>query len=160
MKKTVLAVVAALGLTAVAAALLRPDLLSHVGFGPERAVRKRAEGYWDARIENDPKKIAPFVHPLQKAEQENTLLVTQSYEITRVEVNGDQARVGIKAKYRLRLPQMSNIEREVTHDDGWVRYKGEWYHELHPVGLGEVLQQGLGKWKPPVDATPQGGAPK
>lgn len=156
-KKILLAVVAALGLTAVAAAILRPDLLSMLGFGPERTVRKRAVAYWEARVANDTSSMATYAHPLQRAQQENTLLVTDAYEITSVRVDGDKATVGIKAKYHLKMPQMKNLERDVVHDDIWVRYKGEWYHDLHPVGLGEVLQRGLGKWKPPTEPAPQGG---
>ena len=82
-KKLLLAVVALLGLGAVAAAYMNPSWLSMIGLGPERAVRKRAEGYWNARIENDNKAMAPFVHPLQKAIQENSLLLTDSFEILR-----------------------------------------------------------------------------
>ncbi len=144
-KKVLLAIVALLGIGALAAAWF-----SMIGFGPERAVRKRAEGYWIARVANDDKAMTPYIHPLQKAVQENKLLLTDSFEILGVTISGDEARVQVKAKYRLKLPQTNKLEREITHEDGWVRYGGEWYHALHPVGFGEVLQQGLGKWKAPT----------
>lgn len=153
-KKLLLATVALLGLGAIAAAYMNPSWFSILGLGPERAVRKRAEGYWVARVANDNKGMAPFVHPLQKAVQENSLLLTDSFEILGVSVQGDEAKVEIKAKYRLKLPQTSGLEREITHQDTWVRYGGEWYHALHPVGFGEVLQQGIGKWKPPTGPPP------
>jgi hypothetical protein len=159
-KKILLATVALLGLGAIAAAYMHPDWLSMLGFGEERAVRKRAEGYWNARIANDAKAMAPFIHPLQKAVQENTLLLTDSYEILGVKVNGNEAKVELKAKYRLKLPQTNKLEREITHEDTWVRYNEEWYHGLHPVGFGEVLQQGLGKWKPPTAPAPESGKTK
>jgi hypothetical protein len=150
-KKALFGTVLVFGVCSLAVVLARPQW---IGLGTERALRKRAAGYWDARLANDMKAMSPYVHPLQKSIQENTILVTESYEITDVKVEGDEAVVGIKAKYRLKEPLMAKVEREVTHDDKWVRYKGEWYHAPHPVGLGEVLQQGLGKWKPPTEAPP------
>jgi len=159
-KKLLLATVAVLGLGAVAAAYMHPAWLSVIGLGPERAVRKRAEGYWNARVANDAKAMAPFAHPLQQMEQENDLLLTDSFEILDVKVNGEKADVQVKAKYRLKLPQTSKLEREITHQDGWVLYKGEWYHALHPVGFGEVLKQGLGQWKPPTAPPPERGTKK
>ncbi len=151
-KKVVIGAVVVFGVCSLAVVLARPDW---IGLGADRAVARRAEAYWTARVAGDLKALAPYVHPLQKSIQEDSILVTESYEITDVKVDGDEALVAIKAKYRLKHPMMSKLEREVSHDDKWVRYKGEWYHALHPVGLGEVLQQGLGKWKPPVDPNPE-----
>jgi hypothetical protein len=150
-KKTLIGAVLVFACCSLAVVLARPGW---IGLGPERAVRKRAEGYWDARVAKDLRGLAPFVHPLQRAIQENSILETDSYEITRVQVDGDVAIVGIKAKYRLKQPLVRNIDRELLHDDKWVRYKGEWYHAPHPVGLGEILEQGLGKWKPPKEPPP------
>lgn len=157
-KKIILAVVAALGLTAVAAGLLRPDLLGVFGLGPDRALRKRAEGYWNARMANDPKMLAPYSHPLQKPQQANTMLYTRSFEIKSVTIDGDKAKVAVHAKHTVKLPQGSSFDRELDHEDQWVRYDGEWYRALHPVGLGEMLQHSLGKWKPPSE-TKSGAAP-
>lgn len=159
-KKLLLAALAILSLGALSTAYLHPNWLSVLGLGPERAVRKRAEGYWNARVANDLKAMAPYVHPLQGAIQENSLLLTDSFEITDVTVDGNSAKVTIKAKYRLKLPKVNKLERELTHEDSWVQYKGEWYHALHPVGFGEILKQGLGKWKPPVDPNPESGTAK
>lgn len=155
-KKALFGLVLLFGVCSLAVVLSRGGW---IGLGAERAVRKRAVGYWEARLANDAKGMAPYTHPLQKSFQDNTLLVTESYEITGVKVDGDEATVGIKAKYRLKQPLMTKVERDVTHNDKWVRYKGEWYHAPHPVGLGEVLEQGLGKWKPPTEPAPQQAAP-
>lgn len=155
-KKIVVGMLLGFGLCGVAVVLARPDW---VGFGSERVVRKRAEAYWNARVANDLKAQAPYVHPLQKALQDNSILITETYEITGVKVDGDNALVGIKAKYRLKHPLMSKVEREISHDDKWVRYKGEWYHGLHPVGLGETLEQGLGRWKPPTESSAKAPVP-
>jgi hypothetical protein len=158
-KKIVLVGVVVLGLGGAAAAVARPDWFSFLGLGQERAVRKRAEGYWNARLANDMKAMAPFAHPLQKTLPENKLLTTETYEITDIKIEGDEAMVAVKAKYKLKLGEKLNtVNRELDHQDHWVRYKGEWYHALHPVGLGEILHHGLGKWKPPVD--PNAGAGK
>jgi hypothetical protein len=151
-KKAILAAVALAGVCAVGMALLRPEWLPFVG--PSARVRARAEGYWNARVAGDAKALAPFAHPLQKTQPEGSTLATDSFEITSVAVNGDEATVSLKAKYRVRMPQMRNIEREVSHEETWVRYENQWYRALHPVGLGEVLSQGLGKWKPPTEAKP------
>ncbi len=156
-KKIVIGSALVLSLCGVIVALARPDWF---GRGAETAVRKRAEGYWNARVAGDPKALAPYVHPLQKSIQENSILVTDSYEVTGVKVEGDEALVGIKAKYRLKHPMTSKLERELTHEDKWVRYNGEWYHGLHPVGLGELLRQGLGKWKPPTGPSPSPASPE
>ncbi len=157
-KKAILATTVIAGVCGLGAVLLRPDWLPSAG-GPSKDVRTRAEGYWGARVAGDMKQMAPFMHPLQAAAQDNSMLVTESYEITKVEVNGDNATVGIKASYQVKMAQMSSLKREVTSDDHWVRYQGQWYHALHPVGFGEVLAHGLGKWKPPT-APPKPAAQK
>lgn len=151
MKKRVLVgAVVSLGLCGLIVAAARPEWF---GFGAASSVRARARGYWDARLKGDVQSVAPFVHPLQKAVTDNSVLITEAYEITGVKVEGDEALVGIKAKYRFKSPLMAKMSRDITHQDKWVRYRGQWYHAQHPVGLGEVLEQGLGKWKPAVDTT-------
>ena len=155
-KKILVGAVIVLGLTAVAMVATQPGWLMSLVLGEERAVRKRAEAYWTARQAGDLRAMAPFVHPLQKAVQENDLLETRAFEITGVTVKGDEALVGVKGKFRVKLARTSSADREMTQDDRWVRYKGVWYHALHPVGFGEVLKQGLGKWKEPqAPATPK-----
>ena len=156
-KKVILATTVIAGLCGVGAVMLHPNWLP--GHGPSSVVRERAKGYWNARVAGDSKQLAPFVHPLQTEAQDNSMLQTESYEITKVEVNGDNATVGIKATYHVKMAQMTSIKREVDSEDHWVRYKDQWYHALHPVGFGEVLAQGLGKWKPPT-APPKPAAPK
>ena len=151
-KKAILATAAVAGLCGLGAALLRPDWLPF--FGTSHAVRQRAEQYWTARVAGDLKGMAPYVHPLQGAIQENSLLATDQYEITHVEVKGAEATVAVTAKYHLKMSQIKNIDREVTSNDPWVLYQGQWYHALHPVGFGEILAQGLGKWKPPTAPKP------
>ncbi len=148
----VLMIAGACGVTAIAAG---SGWLSTLGLGPERAVRARAAGYWNARMTGDLKALAPYVHPLQKSLQENNVLATDSFEITGVKVNGDEATVGVKAKYEVKLGQTSRLGREMAMEDHWVRYKGQWYHALHPTGFGEILRQGLGKWKPPAEPQSQ-----
>ena len=83
MKKAILATAAIAGLCAVGTVLLRSEWIP--GRGPESVVRKRAEGYWNARVAGEPKLLAEYAHPFQAAMQENTLLVTDAYEITKVE---------------------------------------------------------------------------
>lgn len=156
-KKAILATTVIVGVCGLGIVLLRPSFLPQ--YGQQNEVRKRAEGYWNARLTGDQKQLVPFIHPLQAALQENTMLVTKEYEITKVEVKGDKATVAIKAKYDLKMAQASSIKREVESNDEWVRYNGQWYHALHPVGFGEVLAQGIGKWKPPT-APPQPTAAK
>ena len=148
-KKVIIGAVLSLGLCGLSVALVRP---SWIGFGEEKTIRKRAQGYWDARVSGELKAIAPFAHPLQKALQDNSVLITESYEITGVKVDGDTASVGVKAKYRLKQAAFAKVTREIALDDQWVRYKGEWYHQVHPVGFSDILMQGLGKWKPPTEA--------
>ena len=68
------------------------DWLNSIGLlGSERQVRERIEGYWDARVEGDPAKISEFEHPDQKAAFNPGMLVTESYEILKLEVDGDNA---------------------------------------------------------------------
>lgn len=152
MKKAIFAAAAVAGLCGVGAVLLRPDWLPLLG--TTAAVRARAEGYWNARLTGDPKATAPFAHPFQKAQTASSALATDSFEITGVTVKGDQATVSLKAKYRVQTAQVRNLEREITHEDRWVRYEGEWYRALHPVGFSEVLSHSLGKWKPPTGPKP------
>ena len=148
-KKLLVGSVIVLGLTAVAMVATQPGWLTSLVFGEERAVRNRAEAYWTARQAGDLRAMAPFVHPLQKAVQENDLLETRSFEITNVTVKGDEALVAVKGKFRVKLARTSSADREMDQEDHWVRYQGQWYHALHPVGFGEILQRGLGKWKQP-----------
>jgi hypothetical protein len=162
-KKVLIGGVIVLGLAAGAMMATRTGWLTALVLGEEGAVKKRAEAYWSARVSGDMKAMAPYVHPLQQAVQQNDLLETRSYEITNVKVEGDEALVAIKAKYRVKMARTSSADRELAHDDRWVRYKGVWYHALHPVGFGEILQHGLGQWKapttPPPPATPAPATP-
>jgi hypothetical protein len=150
-KKILIGALIAVSLAAVAMVATKPGWLTSLVFGEERVVRKRVEGYWTARLAGDLKAMAPYIHPLQKAVQENDLLETRSYEIGDIQIKGDQAMVAVKAKYRVKLARTSSAERELAQEDHWVRYKGQWYHALHPVGFGELLEQGLGRWRPKTD---------
>jgi hypothetical protein len=140
---------AVLGLAAVCLALVRPQWVP----GSSSSLRRRAEGYWTARAAGDLKGMSLYAHPDQQPLPSDTLLATTGFEITDVKVDGENGFVSIKAKHRVKLSETNSLERDLVHRDSWVRLDGEWYHALHPVGVGEILSHGLGKWKPPVAKT-------
>ena len=59
--------------------------------GQDRLVRARVEGYWQARVDGDVDKIASYAHPDQSGAFDPGILVTESYEIRSLEVDGDNA---------------------------------------------------------------------
>jgi hypothetical protein len=162
MKKILLgsAVVVAMGALALSAMGGTAWLDSKGLRGERRLVESRLNGYWDARVAGDMNKLAAYVHPLQGAISDPGMLVTESYTVNEVTVDGEMAQANVTVKSRLKHPILSSREREVEMNDKWVLYQGQWYKGLTPRTLTEVIENKKGKWTPPtaaaesVDVTP------
>ncbi len=77
------------------------------------------------------------------------LLVTESYDLKGVEVNGDRATATIEVVSRLKHPRLGQQRLEKTVVEGWVLYEGQWYRAPGPVTFGDKIKAVSGTWVPP-----------
>jgi hypothetical protein len=125
--------------------------LDSKGFrGDERQLRSRLDAYWNARVERNDEGMRPFQHPLQTTKAETGMLQTESYNVERLTVEGDEALATIHVVARLRHPLLGGKTREVTIEDSWVRYQDNWYRAITPVGYAETMRAVQGDWAPPT----------
>jgi hypothetical protein len=123
--------------------------------GQERALSSRVRGYWNARVDNDLERMARFIHPLQGEVSDPGILVTNSYELRDLTIDGDSATAMLKVKSHLKHPILSNKEREVELHSRWVRYEGKWYQDVVPGTLAEALKQDRGEENTPAQSDAQ-----
>ena len=119
--------------------------------GEDRLVRSRMVGYWDARVAADVESMADFIHPAQPMVFQSGMLITENYELQELEVEGDHAVATVKLTSRIKHALFSSKSRDVTIQDGWVRYKGTWYKEPGPVTFKDAIDHYRGTWVPPVE---------
>jgi hypothetical protein len=120
-------------------------------------------GYWEARLKADMQGMADYIHPAQETLPNPGMLVTEAYEIQNLAVDGDAAVATVKLRSRLKHSLFSQMTREVTIQDKWVRYKGQWFKQPSPVTMHDAIKAFRGEWTPPVlpDAvTPEAAAPE
>jgi hypothetical protein len=101
--------------------------------GRERQARAAVNGYWQARVEDDLDKMGAYVHPLQPGMYDPGMLVTTSYQISELGIEGDEATVKVDATFRIDHPSLSHVERKKLLEERWVRYEGNWYRELQQL---------------------------
>jgi hypothetical protein len=118
--------------------------------GQQRALASRVRGYWNARVGNDLQRMARYVHPLQEAIPDPGMLITDSYDLEKLEIEGDTALATLKVRSRLKHPILSAKQREVELRSRWVRYQGHWYQDVTPVGLADTIKYYRGEWTPPT----------
>jgi len=142
MKKLVIIVVLILIAGGVAFATLGGmSWLDSTGLrGQERLLKGQIEAYWQARIDQDMETMAEFEHPLSDGVADAGMLVTDSYSIDRIEVNGDEALSVVKLVTHIKHPLLSGRTREVNMRDIWVRYEGEWYRDVHPTSFSDIIK--------------------
>lgn len=152
MKKLMIGLVVSLTVGGLAvAALGGMSWLDDLGLrGPERQVRSRMLGYWEARLKADMQGMGEFIHPAQTTLPNPGMLVTEAYEIQDLAVDGDAAVATVKLRSRLKHSLFSQMTREVTIEDRWVRYKGQWFKQPGPVTMYDAIQSHRGRWTPPV----------
>jgi hypothetical protein len=156
-KKTVKLATLGLGLAAAVGALgwgaTHPEWLGKLGLqSPERVLRGRINGYWTARVDGDLREMARYIHPLQGAVPDPGMLVTESYELEKVQIEGDTAMAVLRVQSRLKHPILSSRQRDTELESRWVRYKGQWYQDVAPIGLNEAIKMYNGEWTPPTEA--------
>ncbi|MFQ5767233.1 MAG: hypothetical protein ACE5ID_04540 [Acidobacteriota bacterium] len=151
-----LAVLAVLGGGAAFAWVGGLSWLDSLGLrGDEALLRSRVEAYWQARVEGEMEKQVPYIHPLQKSIPEPGMLITEKAKVLDLRLDGDEAYATVDMTVRLKHAILGNKEREVKLEDKWVRYQGEWYKDVHPVGLTNIIKEAEGKWKNPAEEAKQ-----
>lgn len=121
--------------------------------GTQRLIHSRMVGYWDARVANDSERMAEYVHPARPLLIQPGTLITESYEIGDVKIEGDRAFAITKISTRLKHAMFSSKSREVRLRDKWVRFNGKWYREPGPVTIGDAIKKLNGTWVPPGGET-------
>jgi hypothetical protein len=117
--------------------------------GQEKLVESRLKAYWDARVDGDLARMSEFIHPLQEAVPDPGMLVTESYEIADLTVAESVADARLQVKSRLKHPILSSRERDVELVNRWVKYEGNWYVDVTPIGLNDVIKKHKGEWTHP-----------
>jgi hypothetical protein len=109
-----------------------------------RALRERAREYWKLRIARDPK-LYQFYAPPEKGGPTYFYEVSDyravqytDFEITGVEVDGDQGRVRVRAHHVLvgeKIRQLPDEYRWVDLTREWSKVGGVWYQKPRKPGL-------------------------
>jgi hypothetical protein len=120
--------------------------------GQDRLVESRVRGYWQARVDRDLEEQVEFLHPQQGSVADSGMLVTESFEITGIEIDGDDAVADLVVKSRLKHPILSARDRTVEMQTKWVKHEGKWYRALAPQTVFEIIQNEHGNWTPPTAA--------
>jgi hypothetical protein len=123
--------------------------------GQKRALEQRVVAYWQARVDGDLERVAKYFHPLQQVIPDPGLLVTESYQVNDIAIEGDRATAKLTVHSRLKHPILSTRDRTVELDNQWVRYQGQWYLEARPMGFHELIQEYQGQWKSPTEQAVQ-----
>ena len=121
--------------------------------GQERLVESRVRGYWQARVDRNLEAQVEFLHPLQGTVADSGMLVTESFEIKEVSVDGDEAYADLVVRSRLKHPILSARDRTVEMQTRWVKHEGTWYRALAPQTVFEIIQNEQGNWTPPTAQT-------
>jgi hypothetical protein len=127
--------------------------------GSERQARTRIVGYWEARVANDPVKLAPFVHPSQQTLVSSGPLTTEAFEVQEVVVGGDTAVATVHIRARVRNALVTSGPREVTVKDRWVRHEGQWFKEPGAGTIQDAIKRYQDERTPPgveAGSSPQG----
>jgi len=152
MKKIVIIAVVVLALGAVALASFGGlSWLDSTGLrGQERLVESRVRGYWQARVNRNLEAQVEYLHPLQGTVADSGMLVTESFEINSISVEGDEAIADLVVNSRLKHPILSARDRTVEMQTRWVKHEGTWYRALAPQTVFEIIQNEQGNWTPPT----------
>jgi len=115
--------------------------LDSMGFrGQERVLRSRVEGYWEARLKGNAQEVAQFQHPDQREVFDPGMLVTESYEIVDLRVDGDTAVANVDLVTYIKHPLLSAHTQDAQVRDEWVQVDGTWYRAVQPVSLGQMIR--------------------
>jgi hypothetical protein len=98
-------------------------------------------------------------HPDQPLVADPGMLVTESYEIQSIEIDGDHAVAVVALHARLNHPRLSGFDRDIVTHDRWVRIEGQWHRDKQPTSLRQMLRDVQEKLHPGGDSAPTGAAP-
>jgi hypothetical protein len=105
---------------------------------PERALRERAQAFWEARVKEDFASQYSYLEPKVRRQLSLADYIKQQgpvqYMAARVEgVQVDEARglVTVRIRVHIRLPRLVELrDQEKVFQEEWVRRGGEWYRLL------------------------------
>ena len=121
--------------------------------GQERLVESRVRGYWQARVDRNLEAQVEFLHPQQGTVADSGMLVTESFELKGITIEGEEAFADLVVKSRLKHPILSARDRTVEMQTKWVKHEGTWYRALAPQTVFEIIQNEQGNWTPPSAQT-------
>ena len=121
--------------------------------GQERLVESRVRGYWQARVDRNLEAQVEFLHPQQGTVADSGMLVTESFELKGITIEGEEAFADLVVKSRLKHPILSARDRTVEMQTRWVKHEGTWYRALAPQTVFEIIQNEQGNWTPPTAQT-------
>ena len=110
------------------------------GTADEDLLRQRIAAYWNYRIAAELEKCYEYEYPITRKMQNlvsyiqsfNTgALEWQSFDIKKISIEEDIARVNLSLKVRVKLPRITVSEPDANVTDLWVRHEGQWYHVLN-----------------------------
>ena len=131
-KKMWIAVVAVVAVAGAGLVTVGADWLAASGFlGQEKALETRVNGYWAARVDADVTRMANYVSP-GEAVPDPGMLMTESFTLNELAVEGDEAQATLTVQSRVRHPLLAQNVRESRIVQRWVRTDGDWYVELGP----------------------------
>lgn len=112
------------------------------------ALRERVTQYWDARIAQDPGSLEFYAKtssgkPPRDVPDFGSIRYA-SYQIEKVEVDGDQGRVLISvppADLKLPVSSLPEIKRRPRIREAWVKVEGTWYKKPVDRSLSRIFSR-------------------
>jgi hypothetical protein len=110
------------------------------GTADEELLRERVAAYWNYRIASELEKCYEYEYPLTRKMQnlvnyiqsfDTGALQWQRFDIKKISIEEDIARVDLSLKVRVKLPRITVSEPDANVTDLWVRHEGQWYHVLN-----------------------------
>ena len=110
------------------------------GTADEELLRERVAAYWNYRIASELDKCYEYEYPLTRKMQNLVNYIQsfdtgafqwQRFDIKKISIEEDIARVDLSLKVRVKLPRITVSEPDANVTDLWVRHEGQWYHVLN-----------------------------
>jgi hypothetical protein len=107
--------------------------------GETTPLEERVKAFWDARVAGDDLKAYNYeifakngeMSASQYVRARTPTLRYKSYQIKKIEVQGDQATITMDLYYQLIIPTRSELPLSMERTEKWLRLEdGQWYREI------------------------------